>query len=390
MNLKPPISANWSFPTSVRFGAGRVSELPRICQNLGFTRPLLITDPGLAKLPLVKNVVESLEEEGIQTGLFHEIQPNPVEQNVADGISMFQSGKHDSIVAIGGGSALDAGKAIALMVGQTLPIREFDDVGDNWRKANSFAIQPVIAIPTTSGTGSEVGRAAVITDEGESRKIIAFHPELMPKLAILDPELAVGLPPHLTAATGFDALAHCFEAYCAVGYHPVADGVALEGLRIIRRWLPCAVEDGSDLEARSQMMAAAAMGAIAFQKGLGAIHSLSHPVGVTYGTHHGLTNGVFFPYVMAFNRSAIDERAAIVARHIGISSPSFEALLDWIVELREELGVPHTISELGVAPGALDDLAERASMDPTVSGNPRPLDVRDFRSILESACEGAI
>src|SRR5262245_14297105 len=297
------LRGTWSYPTSVRFGAGRIAELPEAVAAAGILKPLFVTDPVLAALPMTTNAMATLAAAGAT--LFSDIKSNPVESNVRAGIAAFKAGGHDGVVAFGGGSALDAGKLIAFAAGQTRPMWDFEDIGDNWTRADASTIAPVVAIPTTAGTGSEVGRAGVVTDEATHTKKVIFHPGMMPKTAILDPELTVGMPPVITAGTGMDALAHCLEAYCGPFYHPLADGIAAEGVRLVKENLACAVADGRDLEARAHMMAAAAMGATAFQKALGGIHALSHPVGALYDTHHGMTNAVFMPYVLRFNRSAI-------------------------------------------------------------------------------------
>src|SRR5579863_2475839 len=289
---------NWNYPTSVRFGAGRIKELPDLCKAVGIERPLLVTDPGLSPLKMIADTVAALKAAGLPVAAFDKVQPNPIARNVEDGLAVFREGDHDGVIAFGGGSALDAGKVIAFMAGQTRPMWDFEDIGDWWTRADDSGIAPILAVPTTSGTGSEVGRAGVITDEATHTKKIIFHPKMMPRIALLDPELTLGLPAKLTAGAGMDALAHCLEAYCAPGFHPLADGVAVEGLRLVKENLARVVADGSDIEARGHMMSAAAMGATAFQKGLGAIHSLSHPVGALYGTHHETTNAVFMPYVL--------------------------------------------------------------------------------------------
>ncbi|MBM3733425.1 MAG: iron-containing alcohol dehydrogenase [Acidimicrobiia bacterium] len=383
-------AGNWNYPTKVRFGAGRIKELPRACEALGIRRPLLVTDPGLAKLPMIGAAVDSLKKAGLTAAVFSDVRPNPVGRNVDDGLAAYRQGSHDGVIAFGGGSALDAGKAIALMAGQTRPLWDFEDVGDNWKRVDEKGIAPTVSVPTTSGTGSEVGRASVIVDEATHTKKIIFHPGMMPGQAILDPELTVGLPPHITAATGMDAFAHCLEAFCAPGFHPLADGIALEGMRLVRDYLQRAVRDGRDLAARAHMMAAATMGATAFQKGLGAIHSLSHPVGAVYNSHHGLTNAVFMPYVLAFNRKTIAERIAAVARYIGLSKQTFDGFLEWVMDLRREFKIPHTCREIGVEDNRLDELARMAAVDPTVGGNPVPLDVANLKGLLEAAMAGRV
>ncbi len=381
---------NWNYPTAVRFGVGRITELPEACRGLGMERPLLVTDPGLAELPMIAEAVAGNLDDGLPTGLYTGVRPNPLGSNVSDGVEVFNTGGHDGVIAFGGGSAMDVGKLIAFAAGQSRPLWDFEDVGDNWLRADAKAIAPIVAVPTTSGTGSEVGRAAVATDEATHTKKILFHPKMLPGIVICDPALVVGLPPHITAATGIDALVHCLEAYCAPGYHPMADGIALEGLRLIHDWLPKAVADGGNLEARAQMMAAAAMGATAFQKGLGAIHALSHPVGSVYDTHHGLTNAVFMPYVLLFNRAAIIDKTAHLGRYLNLADASFDGILEWLLELRKEFAIPHTAAELGVEESRLDELAEMAAADPTAPTNPIPVNAADMRAMYDAAMAGRI
>jgi len=384
------LHANWNYPTTVRFGVGRISELAEACKALGMAHPLLVTDPGLASLPMVSDALTANRDGGLPTGLYADVKPNPLGSNVTDGLTAYRNGGHDGVIAFGGGSAMDAGKLIAFMAGQTRPLWDFEDVGDNWTRADVGGIAPIIAVPTTSGTGSEVGRAAVATEEESHTKKILFHPKMLPGIVICDPALAAGLPASLTAWTGMDALAHCLEAFCAPGYHPMADGVAVEGLRLIKDWLPKAVEDGSDLEARAHMMTAAAMGATAFQKGLGAIHSLSHPVGSVYDTHHGLTNAVFMPYALVFNRPAIEDRMTRLARWLELPDPSFQAILDWTLQLRAKFGISHTAAELGVEESRLDELAEMAANDPTAPTNPVPVEAQDMRRMYDAAMAGKV
>ena len=386
----PAIRGNWNFPTKVRFGAGRIAELPDACKELGMKRPLIVTDPGLAALPMIKDAVAACEKAGLGVAVFSDIKSNPNGKNVEDGLKVLRAGKHDGVVAFGGGSALDAGKAIALMSGQKRPIWDFEDVGDNWLRVDPAGVAPIIAVPTTSGTGSEVGRVSVITKEDTHQKKLIFHPKVQPSIVIDDPALTIGLPPKITAATGMDALAHCFEAYCAPGYHPMADGVALEGMRLIKEWLPIAFRDGKNLEARSHMMAAATMGATAFQKGLGAIHSLSHPVGAVYDTHHGLTNAVVMPYVMQFNRQAIEEKMTRLAAYLGLKNPGYQAVLDWVLALRKEIGIPHTLKEIGVGTDKLDSLSQEAFNDPSTGGNPVPAGVPEMKQMFIASIEGRL
>jgi alcohol dehydrogenase class IV len=384
------LSSNWNYPTSVRFGLGRITELAEACKSVGMKKPLLITDPGLAALPMVDNAIARNDAEGLATGLFSNIKPNPVSRNVDDGVKAYLAGGHDGIIAWGGGSGIDAAKAVALMAGQSRPIWDFEDVDDNWLRVNTTHVAPIVAVPTTSGTGSEVGRASVITNEETQTKRVIFHPTMLPKIVICDPELLIGLPTNLTAYTGMDALVHCFEAYCAPGYHPMAEGIALEGMRLVHDWLPTAVKDGSDIEARAQMMSAAVMGATAFQKGLGAVHSLSHPVGSVYDTHHGLTNAVFMPYVMNFNQSAIKDQMDLLARYLGLPGTGYSAVMDWVLELRQTFNIANTPHELGVEENRLDELSEMAANDPTAGGNPIPVNAADMKVMYEAAMAGKL
>lgn len=310
------LNANWNYPTSIKVGAGRVRELPEACNALGFISPLLVTDMNLATLPIIETIMTHCRNGGLSIHLFAAIKANPTEENVMEGVDAFRKGKHDGIIAFGGGSALDAGKAIALMVGQQGSLWDFEDMGDNWRRANSKGIAGIIAIPTTAGTGSEVGRASVITDPQQKCKKIIFHPKMMPTTVILDPELIVDLPPHITAATGMDALSHCLEAYSAPGYHPMAEGIALEGIRLIKEHLPRVYQKGNDLVSRTQMLVASLMGATAFQRGLGAMHALAHPLGALYDAHHGRLNAILMPYVLQANQSIIESRIKRLANYL--------------------------------------------------------------------------
>lgn len=390
MTDAPDLKGNWNYPTTIRFGAGRIAELPDACRELGIARPLLVTDPGLAQLPMVQQAIAHNEQAGVPTGLFSDIKLNPVGKNVDDGVRAYRDGGHDGVIAYGGGSALDAGKAIAFMSGQTRPMWDFEDIGDNWKAASAGGIAPIIGVPTTAGTGSEVGRAAVFLQETSATKKIIFHPKMLPSIVIEDPALTVGLPPHITAGTGMDALAHCLEAYCVPAYHPMAEGIAVEGMRLVKEWLPVAVHDGSNITARAHMMVAASMGAAAFQKGLGAIHALSHPVGALYDTHHGMTNAVVMPYVLAFNRDAIEGKLARLAAWLQLPKPSFQAVMDWVLRLRDEIGIVHTLADLGVGADRLEELAQMAALDPTAGGNPVPVGVPELRSMFVSALEGRL
>jgi alcohol dehydrogenase class IV len=381
--------ANWNYPTAVRFGAGRVAELPEALKAAGIARPLLVTDAGLANLPVTQRVLGILKDAGIPVAMFSDVKSNPVAGNVEAGIKVLREGGHDGVLAFGGGSGLDTGKVIAFMAGQTRPMWDFEDIGDWWTRADPRGIYPIVAVPTTAGTGSEVGRAGVITDETNHTKKVIFHPLMMPKVVIADPELTVGMPRFITIGTGFDALAHCLEAYCAKGYHPIADGIAVEGVRLALENLPKVAEDPNDIEARGHMMSAAAMGAAAFQKGLGAIHSLSHPVGSLYDTHHGMTNAVYMPYVLVANRDAIEGKIGRLAAYCGLP-PNFDAFLNAILALRQKLGVPHTLKDFKVTSEKRDLIGDMAIVDPTASGNPRELTKQLALEIFDRAMDGRL
>jgi alcohol dehydrogenase len=381
--------ANWNYPTRIRVGAGRIAELGQACVAAGIARPLFVTDPGIAPLEIAERAFGFLKAAGLAPGLFHDVQPNPTDANVEAGVAVMRAGDHDGVVAFGGGSALDAGKVIAFMRGQTRPMWDFEDVGDWWTRADPEGIAPVIAVPTTAGTGSEVGRAGVITNAAEQVKKVIFHPGMMPVDVILDPELTVGLSPALTAGTGMDALAHCLEAYCAPSFHPMAEGIAVEGIRLVQEYLPRAYRDGRDLEARSAMLAAAAMGATAFQKGLGAIHALSHPVGALYGTHHGLTNAVFMPYVLDFNRDEIEGKIDRLAAWLELDG-GFAGFMDFVLRLRRDLGIPHTLDRIGVDDAQFARMAKMAVVDPTAGGNPRTFGEADALDLYDRALNGRL
>jgi alcohol dehydrogenase class IV len=384
------LQGNWNYPNSIRAGAGRISELAATCAQLGIRAPLLVTDPQLAALPIVTAAVTQCRNSGMDCAVFSAIKSNPDGANIDAGLLALSAGKHDGVIAMGGGSALDAGKAIALMAGQDRPLWDFEDVGDNWTRINVAGMLPVIAVPTTAGTGSEVGRAAVITDQQRQVKRIIFHPRMLPAQVILDPELTVGLPPHLTAATGMDALSHCLEALCARGWHPMADGIALEGMRLVREYLPLAVADGGNLEARMHMLAASMMGATAFQKGLGAMHALAHPLGALYDAHHGLLNAILMPYVVKANRAAIEPTAARAAAYIGLQAHTFDCLLDWILHLRATSGIPHMLAEIGIDDQQLKRVANMAAVDPSAGGNPLAFDAAQYAQLLQRAIIGEL
>lgn len=384
------LRGNWNYPTSVRFGPGRIAELADACRSLGMKRPLLVTDPALAKMSMIEGAVASCRAAGLGCEVFSDVQANPVESNVTNGVNAYRRSSHDGVIAFGGGSALDTGKAVALMVGQTRPMWDFEDREDWYTRVNVAGMAPTVAVPTTSGTGSEVGRAAVITDTRDHTKKIIFHPKMLPAVVIADPELTLGLPPNVTAAVGMDALSHNLEAYCSPSYHPLAEGIALEGMRLIHDWLATAVKDGSDLEARAQMMAASLMGATAFQKGLGAMHSLSHPCSANLNTHHGLTNAVVMPYVLSWNRPALGAKMQRLAAYLNLKEHSFNGVLDWILTLRKTIGVPDTLAELGVEPEHAHRFAQQAFDDPSTGGNPVPVTVADFAQLYRNCIEGRL
>ena len=376
---------NWSYPTAIKFGVGRIAELADHAKSIGLTAPLLVTDKALASLPITADAVAVLKAGGLGTSVFSEVDPNPNETNMADGIKVYLAGGHDGVICFGGGSALDLGKMIALMAGQKadLSVWDLEDIDDWYTRADAAKIAPIIAVPTTAGTGSEVGRAGVLTNSATHKKKIIFHPALMPKVTICDPALTVGMPKFITAGTGMDALAHCLEAYSSPFYHPMSQGIALEGMRLVFENLARAYKHPDNLEARAHMMSAAAMGAVAFQKGLGAIHSLSHPIGAIYGTHHGTTNAVVMPMVLDFNRKAVKDRLVSAAAYCGIKG-GFKGFRARIMELREELHIPETLTKLGVTNPDLDMLTEMALEDPSCGGNPVKMTKRNTRALYEA------
>ena len=384
-------NSNWNYPTTVWFGQGRVKDLHIACKNLSITKPLFVTDQDLAKTDLVKKIISDSNLKSLSINVFSNIKGNPVGSNVDEGVKAFKKGNHDGVIAFGGGSGLDVGKAVAFMSAQTRSIWDFEDVGDNWTKANSDEIAPIIAVPTTAGTGSETGRASLITNEKNQTKKIIFHPKILPSIVILDPCLTVDLPPKITATTGMDALAHNLEAYCASGYHPMADGIALEGMNLIKKWLLIAVNEGKNLEARSAMLVAATMGSTAFQKGLGAIHSLSHPVNSVYNIHHGLSNAIFMPYVLTFNKKEIEKKIIKLSEYLGLEEKSFQCFLNWILDLRKELKIPHKLSDVAdVKPSEIDKLSLMAFEDPSTSGNPKKLTLEDMKLMYKYSLEGKL
>ncbi len=383
------LSGNWNYPTAIRFGAGRIAELAEACRAVGIKRPLLVTDRGLAANPMIAEALASVRAAGLDAALFSDVSSDPTGSDVAAGCEVLRAHKADGVIAFGGGSSLDAGKAIAFAANQSRPLWDFEDVGDNFKRADPARILPVVAVPTTAGTGSEVGRASVIKDEDAHLKRIIFHPLMLPKVVIADPALTIGLPAHLTAAVGMDALSHNLEAFFAPGYHPFARGIAVEGARLVKDWLPTAVREPGNIEARSQMMAASQAGATAFQRGLGAMHALAHPLGALYGVHHGLLNAVLMPYVISANDAAIEADGAYLARCLGVGS-STRDVLNWVLALREEVGIAHTLSDVGVPSHEIARVAQMAVEDPSAGANPIPFTAADYAAVFQRALAGEI
>ena len=376
---------NWNYPTSIWFGEKRINEIQKACESLNIKKPLIVTDPGILKTNIVEKINQSLNS---KANIFSDVQSNPTGNNVEQGVLYFNANSNDGVIAVGGGSGMDVGKGIAFMAGQNRPLWDFEDIGDYWTRANSEVIKPIIAVPTTAGTGSETGRAGVYTNEKTHEKKIIFHPKMLPSVVILDPELTVPLPKTLTAFTGMDALAHCLEAYSSNYFHPLSQGIALEGMYMIKQYLIKAYEDGTNLEARGNMLAASSMGSIAFQKGLGAIHSLSHPVGAIYNTHHGLTNAVFMPYVLKKNRKAIEEKIIALSKYLNLKETSFDGFMKWILDLREKLLIPHTLKELINDNSKFEKMSVMAKDDPSTGGNPIKLESADFLDLYINSYNG--
>ena len=382
---------NWNYPTTMWVGENRIKDLVSACNKLNINKPLLVTDNGLAKSKIIEDAVTLLKKENLAVEVYSNVVGNPTGSNVEEGVEFYKNNKCDGIIAFGGGSGLDVGKAIAFMSGQTLSIWEFEDIGDNWSKANPDTVAPIIAVPTTAGTGSETGRASVILNEKIGEKKIIFHPKFLPSIVILDPVLTLDLPPKITAATGMDALAHCLEAYCAPGFHPMADGIALEGMKLINKWLLKAVKNGKDIEARMNMLTAASMGSTAFQKGLGAIHSLSHPVNALNNVHHGLSNAIFMPYVLSFNKKEIEQRIIKLCEYLDLKDNSFDGFLNWVLDLRKELNIPHKLSEvIEEKDFDIERLSKMALADPSTGGNPKKLTVDDMRIMYQHSMQGKL
>lgn len=376
------LTANWSYPTAVRFGAGRIAEIAEACIAAGIQNPLLVTDRGLASMEITTRTLDLLEAAGLGRAMFSDVDPNPTDRNAEDGVRVYREGGHDGVVAFGGGSGLDLGKVVAFMAGQSRPLMDFEDIGDWWTRADADGIAPIVAVPTTAGTGSEVGRASVITKSDTAEKKIIFHPRMLPAIVICDPELTVGMPPFITAGTGLDAFAHCVEAFCSPHYHPMSQGMALEGMRLVKEYLPRAYVHGTDIEARSHMMSAAAMGATAFQKGLGAIHALSHPIGAIYHTHHGTTNAVCMPAVLRFNRPRIEDVIEQASRYLGIDG-GFDGFAAYVDDLNASMKIPKTLTGLGIENADVDRIVRGALADPSTGGNPVEMTAENTRSLLK-------
>ncbi len=383
------MTLNWNYPTTIWTGINRIKDLPIACKNLSIKKPLFVTDKNLISLSMTENVINDIKKK-LEVFIFSNFTGNPIGENVTEGVLEFKKNKCDGVIAFGGGSGLDVGKAIAFMSGQTRPIWDFEDVGDYWKRANEKNIAPIIAIPTTAGTGSETGRASAIINKESRVKKIIFHPKLLPSIVILDPVLTVDLSSRLTAATGMDALAHNLEAFCAPGFHPMADGIALEGMRLIKKSLLITVKNGNDLNARLDLLAAASMGSTAFQKGLGAIHSLSHPVNAQFDIHHGLSNAIFMPYVLTFNKSSVENRITSICDYLNLDK-NFESFLSWILDLRKKLNIPHKLSEvIDVDKINLNKLSKMAFEDPSTQTNPKKMTIDDMKILYEHSISGKL
>ena len=384
------MKTNWNYPTTIWVGEGRIKELIEACKNLNITKPLFVTDRDLINLKMVEDIISDLKKNFRDLSIFSNISGNPVGENVNDGVNEFKKNGCDGVIAFGGGSGLDVGKAIAFMHGQKRSIWDFEDIGDYWKRADENSIAPIIAIPTTAGTGSETGRASAIINKKTGIKKIIFHPKILPSIVILDPNLTLDLSPRLTAATGMDALSHNIEAFCAPGFHPMADGIAIEGIKLIKNSLIKAFHDGKDLKARSEMLAAASMGSTAFQKGLGTIHSLSHPINAQFNVHHGLTNAIFMPYVLTFNKELIERRIIKICDYLDLNK-NFESFLDWILELRKELNIPHKLSDVvDTNKMNLDLLSKMALDDPSTPTNPKKMSIEDMKILYEHSISGKL
>ena len=385
--LKVIKNMNWNYPTSIWFGIDRILEIQNACDEIKIKNPLLVTDPGILKTEIITKINSSINND---LNIYSDVQGNPTGKNVLTGVTQFNKNNHDGVIAVGGGSAMDVGKGIAFMCGQKRSLWDFEDIGDYWKRADDTLIKPIIAIPTTAGTGSETGRAGVFTKEDTLEKKIIFHPKMMPSLVILDPNLTIDLPKLLTASTGMDALAHSLEAYCSPFFHPLSQGIAVEAIKIIYDYLLRAFRNGNDLEARSNMLTSSLMGSTAFQKGLGAIHSLSHPIGAIYNTHHGLTNAVFMPYVLLRNKTAIENKLINLSRYINLHEYTFNSFLDWVLDLRKRLEIPNTLREIIPDNSKFQDMSLMALNDPSTGSNPLKLNQKDFLELYHNAYNGIL
>jgi alcohol dehydrogenase class IV len=390
LDTYPSLTANWSYPTEIRFGPGRIAQLPKAVKVAGLTTPLFVTDPGLVNLPIVARALDILRKTKIAHTVFSKVDGNPTLKNLNDGLAAYRAGGHDGVIAFGGGSAMDVGKLIAFMSGQTRSVFDFEDRESWWMRADAAGIAPIVAVPTTAGTGSEVGRAGVITDPADHTKKIIFHPKMLPRVVVADPELTLELPATITAWTGMDALSHSLEAWSSPFFHPLGEGIALEAMRLVKEWLPVAFEDGRNIEARAFMLAASSMGAVAFQKGLGAMHAMSHPCSALRNTHHGLTNAVVMPYVLVRNLPAVEGRLAALARYLDLPGQSAGSVVDWVLALRKRIGIPHTLKEIGVDVDAIAKAAPMAEHDPSSGGNPVPLTAKDYEALYRKAISGEL
>jgi alcohol dehydrogenase class IV len=384
------LEASWNYPTQIHVSSNCSQQLPVYCQQLAMTSPLIVTDPGLASLPMTKALLMQCQAAGLKVSLFSDIKGNPNGENIEQGVLAFKRGQHDGVIAFGGGSALDAGKAIALMVGQKEPIWAFEDVDDNWTRVNTEEMAPVVAIPTTAGTGSEVGRSSVITDEDQKVKRIIFHPKMLPSMVLLDPVLSTGLPPSLTAATGLDAFSHCLEAYCAPFYHPMAEAIAMEGMRLIKEHLPVVYVDGANLHSRTQMLVASSMGATAFQRGLGAMHAIAHSLGALYDAHHGTLNAILMPYVLSANRHAIEEPITRLSGYLNLEQRDFDGFMDWLMDFRAGLSIPHSLAEIGIDGIEAIKVGGMSAQDPSAGGNPLLFTDQQYSELFKCAVAGTL
>ena len=376
----------YNFPTTIRFGAEASNELPDYLQKNNLLKPLIVTDPVVVQLDFFKKIIASLQKKNISAEIFHDIHKNPVKSDVYKGTDVYDATDRDSIVGIGGGVALDVARAICLRINHREDLFKYDDlIGGDVFVTND--VPHFVTIPTTAGTGSEVGRSAIIADDITHQKKILFSPKLLAKIVFADPLLTMDLPPFVTAATGMDALTHNMEAYLAKMHHPMCEGIALEGIYLISQSLERAVNK-PDLESRSNMLIASLMGAVAFQKGLGVVHSLAHPLSALLDTHHGLANAVNIPYGMEFNIAGCEEKFKRIALTLGLKKQTGEAVVDYLFDLNSKINIPHKLSEIGVKPEHIETLADLAIADFAYPNNPKPVSREDFRELYLKALRG--